>query len=474
MCRMQVFKSEFPLAESQTIDLFTVVVEDWIKCSPHTKLHSDDIAKILKQDEGQIKSETEVVEWVKVILKKSQHASILYVKTELGLEWQTTVTYYHQDGEQVWIGVQISCTTIQNGTAIPNAKKPIIVNNLLRVLEGGKDGEIFISHEPYYLKSSDVDFASRCINGHTNSNLPFVYVSALPRNSRFKHAIKPQMASRAMSGLAHILVEPDRNFSSSLMKAVNYENPYGGDIAIFWPNTQKTIKVEFSSKNSAQTILQITSLILEENLKKRPRLGCTWSFVSELNAKKKIEELRKSESSQIEDYIRHFDQENTALKQQKNEAESELHQLKLELIQLRSQTRRNNDGNISIKSSYTEAYPNEIETVIIQALEKSIDYTYTPSRRYDIIKDIIDCNHQSPKNDELKKSIKNALKGYKSITKSIRDLFEEIGLEIKSDEGKHLKFEYKHDKKFSFTIAKSASDYRAGDNLTSDINKTIF
>ena len=78
---------------------------------------------------------------------------------------------------------------------------------------------------------------------------------------------------------------------------------------------------------------------------------------------------------------------------------------------------------------------------------------------------------KEPRNNQ--EQIKVALKGYKSLGGSLRRLLESMGFVI-TDDGKHYKWTYFGDHRYSATMAKTSSDNRAGMNMASLIDNLML
>ena len=73
------------------------------------------------------------------------------------------------------------------------------------------------------------------------------------------------------------------------------------------------------------------------------------------------------------------------------------------------------------------------------------------------------------KRDELRE----LLRGYKNMTKDIRDGLKELGFSV-SEEGKHFKLTFQGDERYTFSLPKSGSDHRGGLNAASDISNLML
>ena len=73
----------------------------------------------------------------------------------------------------------------------------------------------------------------------------------------------------------------------------------------------------------------------------------------------------------------------------------------------------------------------------------------------------------------MAEQIKSAFATSGDLNPTARRLLEDLGFSITED-GRHYKAVFQGDGRYSFTIAKTSSDHRAGRNLASQINRTLF
>lgn len=95
------------------------------------------------------------------------------------------------------------------------------------------------------------------------------------------------------------------------------------------------------------------------------------------------------------------------------------------------------------------------------------------TRRDHIVSDLLENNTFEHIPAKRREQIKTALKGYKSLSGSLRGLLESMGFVI-TDDGKHYKWTYFGDHRYSATMAKTSSDNRAGMNMASLIDNLML
>jgi hypothetical protein len=211
---MLSFATEFPVEPNKSSDDFLAAVREWLLGSPHTVFDADDFLNFDKKPEWTAKKSNESIEFLRFHQGPTQTAAVRYTKVDGGLEWVSTVVFWHGQPAS-WIGIRISCESQHPSVRLPIAKKPVFVRTFLNRLGGGMDGELDTSTLARYLSNSEIPLAARCMSGLAGCRLPTIYVS-----TRFQggHSVEADSLAEAVSGMAHVIVEPNRAFSVRLMQ----------------------------------------------------------------------------------------------------------------------------------------------------------------------------------------------------------------------------------------------------------------
>lgn len=106
-------------------------------------------------------------------------------------------------------------------------------------------------------------------------------------------------------------------------------------------------------------------------------------------------------------------------------------------------------------------------------LADSFNNTEKGTRLYDVLKDILENNPYQHLGDERKQKVKNLFKGYRTLTRTMKQELMSLGFQI-IDDGKHYKITYTGDSRYMVTIGKTPSDNRAGSNNAGMINKIML
>lgn len=118
-------------------------------------------------------------------------------------------------------------------------------------------------------------------------------------------------------------------------------------------------------------------------------------------------------------------------------------------------------------------YLGEIRGIILDVLSDYQKKCHKETRRDHIIRDLLENNDYNKLPAKKKDKIKKILKGYRTMTGSLKKQLEDLGFEI-SEDGKHYKWTYFGDHRYVETVAKTSSDSRAGLNIASYIENLIL
>nr|USU30360.1 hypothetical protein NG677_13270 [Methylobacterium sp. OTU13CASTA1] len=467
---MLTFATEFPINHKSTGRDFISAIKQWILGSPHTKFVEEDFIRASEDDEFTISRGNQSFRSIHVCMDGEEFAAINHVTTDNNIDWNLEAVFNHS-GFDAWIAIRVSRESESPVKALPSAKKPVLVRVLLEALGGGNDGDLAVKAQPHFLLNDQIEIPSNIILGQQSNRLPIVYVSC---GFRGKHDINVESFASDISGMAHILVEPNRAFSYRLQLATSSRNAFGGTIGIYWPDATGRKSFfnirDYSDKRSLKE--SIITTLRHSLLNRRPLHNCTWSAVQELFSKHTLTKLRAAGSQNVDEYISAFDRDIKAKDQQIASADKEIERLKLEIKKYESLPY--NSGaiqlNVSNEQQFTES---EFNDLIIDILSESSKNSDIDSRKSHLIVDIINSNSKNGKNQTKKDRIKSLLGGYTKMNAGIRRELDDLGFTV-TDDGKHYKATYQDDPRYTFSVSKSGSDNRSGLNLASDITKKIF
>lgn len=439
----------------------------WIIESPHTRLTN---SIPLGVQEGKFGDDIESISFGMYTSDISSSGGVRHEKTDDdGVRWVTDVIG-NKGSNGFWVSVQLNVDSEMPVERLEQGKRPYILKLLMERFSGGSDGKLSVTDNPIFLSEADAALAEQIICAGANSVMPVVYVS---RNSQEELIVDPKALAKWISGMAHVVVEPSRKFSSSITRQVFGENVYGGAVAIYWPDgIGKWVYLPAKWPNVSTLQIAISKKIRLSLLYQRIRRECTWSYLQEMMSRQKIEALRTSGSGRIEDYIEHFDKEILAKDEEIQRLESELVRARYNKRDARS-TASEGEITVSLETDQYDLYQGEHLSLIAEALRQAAESSDDHSRRHDVFKSLIKNNENLGDREDILSRLKEILRQYTSLTSSVRSELEDIGFSI-HEEGKHYKLLYMRDSRYPFILPKTGSDYRGGLNAFSDLKRRIF
>jgi hypothetical protein len=464
---MLSFATEFPIRET-TSNGFVDAVRRWMIGSPHANFSTETLKDIPESGRWKLETDDNCLEGLFSRRGFSETSAFKYTATDGQIEWVTEVVFSKSEFDN-WVGIRTSRESFQPQSSLPPAKKPLLVRTIIDGLGGGLDGEIYVSDKPHFLSENDVTMAVRLLNADSDNYLPLVYLSyPFPGEP----AIDPYPLARSLGGMAHVIVEPSRDFSRSIQKDVGSRNVYGGSVGVYWPSGQR-FKYYFNNfiENEFDLRQAIVWDIRAALVNRRPFGRCTWSKAEAEVAQSVFESLKSSGSHDVAEYVAAFDVEIAAKDSQLQDAEAEIVSLR---AQIRSLDRRNQSqlNSWSIESEQ-ELRDGEFSEILKEAIDAAANNSQDGSRRQHVL-------HAAaagiPNSDNLKicrEKLKDILKGYRNMTPTIKSDLNNLGFTI-DDDGKHYKLIYMQDDRYTFPLPKSGSDWRGGMNAASDISKRVF
>lgn len=464
---MLSFATEFPV-ETASIDLFRDAIGAWLDGSPHMQISSKDLPKLTGVDAPKIEHLAEVLECLHFSSGQRHSASYRHTKRDNGVDWITTISF-DSDETDALVSVRTERQSSQPKPFLPEAKKPFVIRNLLQILTGGMDGELRVQDEARILDNSDIPMVTRLLNGDADHHLPLVYISH-PFSDY--HYIDSEKLGKQLGGLAHVLVEPSREFSRSIQNEVFSSNPYGGYVGIYFSSDQMLRVSPYDYDDEKFLRLDIFSQVRQALLNRRQMPRCSWVNTQALIAREAFERLKDAGSEDIDDYVSAFDAELAAKNSQLRDAEQEILRLKA-LSKAGVKSTESLSGLTINFGSEQELVDGEFLEIVLDVFHNQLSSLPDDSRRLHVIQEIVNSNKPKWVLRQKREEIKSNLKGYKSMDSRLRGALETFGFTITED-GKHYKLKYKGDERYCYTLAKTSSDHRSGMNAASHIGRSFL
>lgn len=466
---MDLFISKIKLKEDVTKEDVWNLIVSWLKGSQHYGI--SEIQHYSEEYSEQILNSKKL----SVLSTKFDEENILacrFDNKEDNNTWYTSIIFSDKNNKKS-ICIKLSCESNNYSVMLPKLHKPHIIKMLFDYGYCCTKGIFPIIDKPITLSDSDVDLCAEILNGKVETDLPVVFVSY----DTFVHGyyVNIEQLAIKLSGVAHVLVEPNKKFTKELRIKSHDKNPYNGYIGIYFPLTdyheiisyREHFKNGVLDKQSFENSVRYTAqraAINHANI-----FDWSWDkLIVELHKRKlaaESENVSKSKQ-ELEEYVSAFDAENAQLKEQIALLRKDLDDKNaiLELLK-RGHSAEN---ALSLKHNIEPYFIDEIYDCVLSVLQISLSKINEDTRRYEILKNIIDNNELTRRGEQLYKKMEEAIKE-KSLQQRRKKL-EECGFELEKSSHDKLFF---HDKKYSLTLAVSPSDYRVCKNSLSDIFRLI-
>ncbi|MCE7903021.1 MAG: hypothetical protein DYH20_10320 [Gammaproteobacteria bacterium PRO9] len=467
---MLSFATEFPVDGSRTAAEFLAAVREWLLGSPHTSFEQGDLVGFDSDEQWARRKSNESIEVLTYNAAGTESAAVRYARVDRGLEWVSTLVFA-RSSPSGWVGIRTSVESQHPAARLPVAKKPVFVRTFLDRLGGGNDGDLRVQSTAIVLANSDIDTASRAISGKAGCRMPVVYVSA-----RFQggHVVDANSLADQLSGMAHVLVEPNRPFSQRLMQEVGGQNVYGGTLGIYWPDGggRRSFFLGPEFENPHELERAVVDEVRSALANRRPLARVTWSAVQERLSRKVYAALREQGSTEVERYVEEFDKEIAAKRAELDDAEREIARLNAEVRKYQAQSPM--QAGLSLRmSTEQDLYPGELLGIVRDALADSVSRVPSDSRRMHVLQSLVAANPTTGEAEALRNRLKTLLRDFRSLDGRVRSALQDMGFAI-SEDGKHYKVVFQGDDRYTFTMPKSGSDHRGGLNLAGDISRLLL
>lgn len=135
------------------------------------------------------------------------------------------------------IRLRTQCIARVAGARLDSPKKPFLLKSILTDGWGGADQLLTVSDQPVLLKDDDdgLALAQTATAGEVSLYLPVIYFSAASRSGWALSEAQIKRLAYQLGGVAHVIVEPSRDFSFRLRELTDAKNVYGGSVGLGLP-----------------------------------------------------------------------------------------------------------------------------------------------------------------------------------------------------------------------------------------------
>lgn len=474
---MILLSTKFPVIPEFTADVLASMLQDWILESHHYNLPVDYKGEseydIVSDDEKQV---------LRIVRTEDKFAAQFSCTDDNSVYVNTYIL--SSSGETPLVFVQLTKELLK---PTPQSYSPLRIPKLMRRIfweeYGGMDGQILTDDKSLIIRKNNVDIAKKIVLNEELFVNPIVYVS--PYLDTGKYATNYEKLASDLLGVAHVVVEGSPYISNVISEATNGENPKDGSVAIFLPTGEKQMfvpkdmvndGVNNMTKNITTYVRDMMSVVTpgDDFSFQKIRYNYLLSKATELSGgNKELEQL-------CEDMLADKDSELASLRDELDKCKQDLYTAnsKVESLQNALSVSKDDVTGISLSVSEEDLYLGEIKDVILKVLEKeykaiNTDNKAGKSRKAAVLKDILDNNEQTGKDDEIRKVFKESVKDGTLSPDKMSEV-ERLGFHVSMNGDRHYKVTFNGDARYQISIATTPSDHRAGENLTTTFMNMLF
>ncbi len=410
----------------------------------------------------------------------------LSVKSEAeGAEY---TTYFVLDDMSDRPSLHVSQNKSFSAISIQNDKKtyvhvPTVLRSIFWNEYGGNDNGIITDDKPLILRKSSVDFLVDVLSQKTQFLNPIVYVSACSNSSSYD--LNVNKVASELAGQAHVVVEGSPLISKIIRQRFdeNFDLPYNGMVKVIFPGGESKMfynKKDSSTYNSFDYYVINSVRRIMAGVDVEPDFNCI-----KLRQKHMLEKLANSDDKALsvlcEQMLAEKDQEITALNDEIRSLRRQVRftEAKADTLQSRfNDSDAGDDKQICLSVSNSEIYQGEIANIILKILQREYntmtdDPNLSASRKYDVLKDLLEHNFPCTTDTQLIDCIRNAFKDG-TLTREGIGCLRDAGFVVDRG-GSHYKVYKDGFEKYMTTVSITPSDKRyGGKNAASDFCNMLF
>lgn len=466
---MIAYSAQFPVSDKFDKYTFVDMIIKWNQGSKYDKFEKLEWDRRIFVQEWQ--EDTKQL-YIEELPHRNVIASRFVKEDEHGL-WKTD---FILNLELLHITIRVALETTEFTTDFyPTYYPPFFVKQVIYNGLAGTDGILPVGKVPYSLDDKK-DYIDLIISGEKEFALPIVFLS---KKETGDFPIDASALAFKLQGVAHVICEDDAVMLDRYSATLGCE-ARNGMVFIFYPNKhmkRKVINLFGSSNDNPNFIMtRITNAVYEySNQVMRMNID-TWEGI--INEKLHYQNYsllsdQKTLEEENEELMDVFEEQLTKTEELNKKLNMEVQRLTVENQALRMRLASKEQQPLIFMGEESDFYDGEIREVILEILEEYLRNVKRNTRRDHVVTDIIENNTYNHIPAKRREQIKVALKGYKSLDGSLRSLLESLGFVI-SEDGKHYKWTYFGDHRYTATVAKTSSDNRAGMNMASLIDNLML
>ena len=395
-----------------------------------------------------------------------------------GRNWRTEAVMLCNDSEQHSVRLRTQCQAKTLGAKLDNPRKPYLIKALLSDGWGGDDGLLAVTDSPLWSTPQHLHLVEKVLTGDATKDLPVVFISAKGNHSWDLSKDEIERLAYRLGGVAHVIVEPDRQFSFDLKHLTNGQNVYGGYIGIYAPTIGLIGRyfVGWDLPTTEALIERIEGAVIALRTR-MPARGWDWSELQEASLRSRRSavgnelEFKELEAIYLEE-IEGLKEQISEQRFQIDEQNTLISENERILTELDDEPLRSLQARVG-----TQLYSGEIADRLRLAAKVAIqnsDRAGIDDHTAHVLNVFAEDMERSRQGQSFVEQLKSSMSSNDNLINALIPFLENHGFTKKS-ENKHIRLEPAKDLSGigSITISKTPSDFRAHKNMRSQVFKIL-
>ncbi|MCL2355818.1 MAG: hypothetical protein FWC70_01505 [Defluviitaleaceae bacterium] len=468
------YSAKIPIIDTATMSDCTELFIRWVEDSPHRDVTVD--YDVTSRDDYTKEFGDKKVSIMHYCDEFCDTAILRLVENDAGVIYTTDCSYFSAGGEK-YIKVQLSCNAQTPSSKLPNNKIPRIAEMLMEKNMCKPDRFFPITDAPVFVSEENLAQCAEYMRGESDDCLPMVYVSCKKSGKPALTGDKLTELAKRISGLAHVVVEPNKKIRYRLQELTDSRNVVDGCVGVYYPKSENREKFNPDDADES-TIYTAVQRAISNDVRS---LEYNWQNVELLRAKKKITEMAKAIEVEKDEklkiltdsdaFMAAFDAEISEYKEKIDSLNLQLNSAIAEKEGYKVRLQNLGNENLINPGDAEEFFPGEKNDLIYSILEQclgKIDKGSYP-RIYDLLLSLVEANQSFDTGKENFRHIKEILKKGELRPKERNDL-QAFGVTFTEKGHGHDKA-YFGEPKYGVTISLTPSDRKGAQNNASDFIK---
>lgn len=458
---MDSFITTIKLKKHVTKETIFDLIKMWLKNSPHYNI--EEINYCFKTDYFEQNFDNYKINIISKSINDEEVFACRFINKEETKTWVIDYIFTEKQ-EDKKINIKTIYKTNQYSSSLPKYNKPHIIKMLFEQNFCSDEGVFPVTDKAIKLSDEHLKTCADIMLGKQNTDLPIVYVSYDSYNKNH-YALDYNKLATELSGMAIVLVEPNKDFALKLRECVHDNNAYNGFIGIYFPNTTYKEIIPFTDYDKLTIKINTIINAVRQAALNHANFSDSWENLLIQYHKYKNEQQNNDDEA----ILKLYEEEKEQMQEKINSLQTQLNNKTAQLDSLSIKYSHSKAITINIEN-IQEFFPNEIKDCILTSLKQYFNKNGIPNntRTYEILNSVLQINELSCTGKAIYKEIKDALNS-KSLDER-RKRLKNCGFEV--SQGPHDKVKF-HNDKYTFSISNSPSDHRNNDNLFSDMMKVI-